>query len=512
MVSKADIEGLRLRKKELEQPGKPLPAGKLSARQRINLLADPGSFEENDGFLESIPPKFGRFKGKVTRKQAVITGTALVEGRRVYLYAQDVSVEAGALGERESLKICKLFDLALQNGAPMIGLNECGGARISEGIRNVGFWNVFRRNVSASGVVPQIFAIMGSCAGGAAYSPALGDFIFMIRDLGAMFVTGPAVVKAVIGEEVSKERLGGPQVHSQVSGVAHYLAESERDCLQKIRSLLGYLPSNNREKPPFLDTGDDPRRRDETLGDLVPEESKKSYDMRDVIRRVFDRGEFFEIHRGFARNLLVGFGRLGGKSVGVVASQPRVLAGCLDIHASDKGARFIRFCDAFNIPLISLVDVPGYLPGLEQEYGGIIRHGAKMLYAFAEATVPKITLVLRKAYGGAVSGMCVAARDGGADEVLAWPSAEIAAVGAAGSVEIFFGDEIRNAPDPEKRRGELIREFQEEVTSVYAVASKGRVEKIIEPADTRPALIQALESHAAKVETPPWKKHGNIPL
>ncbi len=511
MEWKAEIEELQAKIQEIEQPAKKPLAGKLSARERISRLADPGTFEEIDAFMESIAPKFGRFKGKTTIKQGVITGRAKIEGRPVCLYAQDASLEAGALGERESLKICKLMDLAVRNGFPLIGLNEGGGVRVSEGVRNYGFWNIFRRNVVASGVVPQLFAIMGYCAGGAAYSPALGDFIFMIKDVGAMFVTGPAVVKAIIGEEVSKEKLGGPQVHAQKSGVAHFIAANEEDCLNMIRSLLAYLPANNREKPPFVDTGDDPLRTDETLGDVVPEDAKKSYDMRQVIRRIFDRGDFLEVHRGFAQNLLTGFARLAGMSVGVVANQPRIFAGCLDINASDKGARFIRFCDAFNIPLISLVDVPGYMPGFEQEYGGILRHGAKMLYAYAEATVPKITLVIRKAYGGAISGMCIA-KDGGADEVIAWPSAEIAALGAEGAVEIFSKEEIRNAPDPGKRRRELIEEFQREVTSIYAVAGKGRVERIIEPKNTRPALIKALQAHSGKVDTLPWRKHGNIPL
>jgi acetyl-CoA carboxylase carboxyltransferase component len=511
MVSKLEIDEFRLKMKSLEDSAKRPRQGRLSPLERIEVVADPGTFEQIDAFLESLPPKFGRLKGKVTTKQGVITGRACVHGKQVYLYAQDSSVEAGALGEREGRKICKVMDLAVQNGAPVIALNDSGGARVSEGVRSSGYWNIFQRNVIASGVVPQIFAIMGSCAGGGAYSPALGDFIFMIKEQGSMFVTGPTVVKSIIGQEISKEGLGGPQIHSQVSGVAHFLAPTERECLDMIRTLLSYLPSNNREKPPFVDTGDDPWRTDESVGDVVPEDPKKSYDMRQVIRKVFDRGEFFEVHRYFAQNILTGFARLAGNSVGVVASQPRFLAGCLDINASDKAARFIRFCDAFNIPLINLVDVPGYLPGIEQEHGGILRHGAKMIFAYAEATVPKITLVLRKAYGGALSGMCVS-KERGADEVMAWVSAEVATLGADAAVKIFFAEEIRNSADPEKRRQELIKEFQEEVTSVYAVAAAGRIERIIEPKDTRPALVKALRSHSKKLETLPWKKHGNIPL
>jgi acetyl-CoA carboxylase carboxyltransferase component len=515
MVSKAQVEELWEKRKSLSDSEigreKQHAAGKLTARERIELLADPGSFHEIDAFMESFPPKFGKLKGKTTLRQGVITGAAQIQGRSVYLYAQDFTVEAGSLGEREARKTARVIDLAMQNGVPLIGLNDSGGAKVSEGLRNFAFWNIFQRNVMASGVVPQIFAILGPCAGGAVYSPALGDFIFMVKDISAMFLTGPAVVKAVTGEEVTKEKLGGPSVQTQISGVAHFLAASEKECMGMIKELLSYLPSNNRQKPPRVETGDDPLREDESLRDLVPEDPRKSYDMRQVVRRLVDGGNFFEVQRGFAANMLIGFARLDGDSVGVVANQPRVFAGCLDIHASDKAARFIRFCDAFNIPLITLVDVPGYMPGLEQEYGGIIRHGAKMLYAYAEATVPKITVILRKAYGGGISGMC-ASKERGADEVLAWPSAEVAALGAEGAVEIFFSDELKTAPDPEKRRQELIAEFREQVTSVYAVAATGRIDKIIDPKETRPALIKALRTHRSKSDSIPWKKHGNIPL
>jgi acetyl-CoA carboxylase carboxyltransferase component len=515
MVSKAQIDKLWDRRKNLDDPEatrkKQHEAGKLTARERIELLVDPGSFHELDAFMESFPPKFGRLRGKTTTRQAVITGVGQIQGSPVYLYSQDFTVEAGSIGEREARKVCKIIDLSMQNGFPLIGLNDSGGARVSEGVRNFAFWNIFQRNVMASGVVPQIFAILGPCAGGAVYSPALGDFIFMVKDIGAMFLTGPAVIKAVTGEEVTKEKLGGPAVQAQISGVAHFQASGEKECMAMIQELLSYLPSNNRQEPPRVETGDDPLREDESLREIVPADPKKSYDMRQVIRRIVDGEKFFEVHRGFAANILTGFARLDGGTVGIVANQPRVFAGCLDYHASDKAARFIRFCDAFNIPLITLVDVPGYLPGLEQEYNGIIRHGAKMLFAYAEATVPKITLVLRKAYGGGIAGMC-ASKERGADELLAWPSAEIAALGAEGAVEIFFPDEIKNAPDPQKRRQELIAEFREQVTSVYAIAATGRFDKIIDPKETRPSLIKALQIHHSKKDSLPWKKHGNIPL
>jgi len=515
MVSRTQLEELAEKKISMgdseSAKNKQRQAGKLTARERIGLLVDPMSFDELDAYMESNAPKFGRYKGKTSTRQAVITGAAKIQNRPVYLYAQDFTVEGGSIGEREARKICKIMDLAVRNGAPLIGLNDSAGARVSEGIRNYTLWNVFQHNVMASGVIPQIFAILGNCAGGAVYSPALGDFIFMVQGLGSMFVTGPAVVKAVTSEDVSMEKLGGPLTHTKISGVAHFLARSEKQCMEMIKELLSYLPANNRQKPPAVDTGDDPEREDETLWEVVPEDPKKAYDMRQVILRVVDQGNFFEVQHGFAPNILIGFARLDGVSIGIVASQPRFLAGCLDIHASNKGARFIRFCDAFNIPLVNLVDVPGYLPGLGQEHGGIIRHGAKMLFAYAEATVPKITLVLRKAYGGAVSGMCIG-KEHGADEILAWPSAEIAALGAEGAVEIFFPEEIKSASDPERRRQELIQEFRQQVTSVYALAATARIEKIIDPKETRPALIRALHNHSEKRESLPWKKHGLIPL
>ena len=515
MVSKIQIEELAKRRESAQDQeatrAKRHQSGKLTARERIDLLVDPGSFDELDSYMESNAPKFGKFKGKTSTKQAVITGAAKIENRAVFVYSQDFTVEGGSIGEREARKICKVMDLATDNGIPLIGLNDSAGGRVSEGVRYFTFWNIFQRNARASGVIPQIFAILGPCAGGSAYSPALGDFIFMVQNVGAMFVTGPAVVKAVTGEEVSMEKLGGPMTHTQISGVAHFLAKSEPECIERIKELLSFLPSNNREKPPQAETGDPHQRDDETLWEVVPEDPKKSYDMRKVIHRVVDREKFFEIQAGFAPNIIIGFARLDGKSIGIVANQPRYLAGCLDINASVKAARFIRFCDAFNIPLVNFIDVPGYLPGVGQEHGGILRHGAKMLFAYAEATVPKISLVLRKAYGGAISGMCVG-KENGADEILAWPSAEIAALGAEGAAEIFFSEEIKAAPDPKKRREELIEEFRREVIGVYAVAASGRIEKIIDPKETRPALIRALRNHAGKRDSLPWKKHGLIPL
>lgn len=515
MVSTIQLEELATRRKltkDMDASGtKRHQKGLLTARERIDLLVDPGTFDEFDSYMESIPPKFGKKKGCATQKQAVITGTARIDERQVYLYAQDFTVEGGAVGEREARKICKIIDLAIQNGKIIIGLNDAAGARVSEGIRDFSFWNIFQRNVRASGVIPQISAILGPCAGGSAYSPALSDFIFMVQDVGHMFVTGPAVINAVTSETVTMESLGGAQTHTQKSGVAHFRAKSEQECMIMIKELISYLPDNNRQSAPDLNTGDNPHREDEELAGLVPENPRSSYDMRKVILRVVDSGKFFEVQSDFAPNILIGFARLDGKSVGIVANQTRYLAGCLDINASVKAARFIRFCDAFNIPLVSLVDVPGYLPGVNQEHGGILRHGAKMLFAYAEATVPKIVLILRKAYGGAISGMCVG-HENGADEILAWPSAELAALGAEGSVDIFFSAEIKTAPDPKQRRQELIEEFQKNVTGVYAVAATGRIEKIIDPKETRSALIRAFHNNNEKQDTLPWKKHGSIPL
>lgn len=484
--------------------------GKLMARERIELLVDKDSFDEIDPFMESMPLKFG--EGGIHRRQSVITGSALVQGRRVFMYAQNFLVEGGSVGEREARKICKVLDLAIKNGKPFIGINDSAGARIKEGVRNFTYTNVFVRNVMASEVIPQIFAILGPCAGGAVYSPALGDFIFMVENIGQMFLTGPAVIKSVIGETISKNELGGAKIHNELSGVAHFLMKSEQECFDTIKRLLSYLPSSNRENPSYLDSGDDPRRREEAFEHIIPNQPEKYYDMKDIIRLIVDHGEFLEIQSRFARNIIIGFGRLGGFTIGIVANQPRFLGGCLDINASAKSARFIRFCDAFGIPIISLVDVPGYLPGKDQEYGGIIRHGAKMLYAFMEATVPKIALILRKAYGGGIASMnCNKERS--ADELLAWPSAEVAAVGPEGSVDLFYGDQVKAAKDPASYRQKLVREFRENVTSPYVLAALGRIEKIIDPKDTRYELYKALRTHQDKVEERwPQRKHGLIPL
>jgi len=508
-------EVLRLYEKQKKQDHTPRDIekqhalGKLTARERIDLLLDPGSFYEFDSFMEGAPLKFG--KGDIQTKQSVITGTGKIHGKQIYLYSQDFTVEGGSVGEREARKICKIMDMAIQNGKPIIGLNDSAGARVREGVRNFAYWNIFNRNVVASGIIPQIFAIMGPCAGGAVYSPALGDFVFMVDKISGMFLTGPAVIKTVTSKEISKEELGGAKIHNDISGVSHFFVQTEKECLEKIKFLLDYLPSNWREKPPFIPSDDDPNRTDVRFYDIVPDDPKKLYDMHQTISLIVDEGKFLEVQARFAKNILIGFGRLAGYTIGIVANQPRFLGGCLDIHASDKSSRFIRFCDAFNIPLITLVDVPGYLPGKQQEYGGIIRHGAKMLYAYAEATVPKIVLILRKVYGGGIAGMC-SSKERGADELLAWPGAEIATLGAEGAVDLFYGEEIRSAPNPEMRRNELIQEFREKVASPYTVSATGRIERIIDPQETRKELVQALLRNLDKKESPPQKKHGIIPV
>ena len=512
MALRPDV--LKLHSKQNEQENTPREIekqhalGKLTARERIALLVDPGSFYEFDSFMEGTPSRWG--KEKIQTRQCVITGTGRIRGRQVYLYSQDFTVEGGSVGEREARKICKIMDMAMENGKPIIAINDSAGAKVTQGVRNFGYWNIFNRNVTASGVVPQIFAILGPCAGGAVYSPALGDFVFMVDKISGMFLTGPAVIKTVTSEEISKEELGGAQVHNKVSGVSHFFVNDEKECLEKIKGLLDYLPSNWREKPPYLPPSDDPDRTEERFYDIVPENPKKLYDMRRIIGLLLDDGKFMEVQERFAMNILIGFGRLAGYTVGVIANQPKFLGGCLDIHASDKASRFIRFCDAFNIPLITLVDVPGYLPGKEQEYGGIIRHGAKMLFAYAEATVPKITLIVRKAYGGGIAGMCCN-KERGADELLAWPGAEMASLGPEGAANLFFGEEIKSAPDPATRRQELVREFREKIASPYTVSATGRFERIIDPKDTRKELVQALLRNLDKKAAPPMKKHGIIP-
>ncbi len=484
--------------------------GRLTARERLDLLLDKGSFRELDPFVVHRTTDFGLDKKKIM-SDSVVTGWGTIDGRLIYVFSQDFTVLGGSLGEVHAEKIVKLMDMAIKNGAPVIGLNDSGGARIQEGVVSLGgYADIFLRNTLASGVVPQLSAIMGPCAGGAVYSPALTDFIFMVRDSSYMFVTGPDVVKAVTNEIVSFEDLGGASVHSEISGICHVAADSEADTLFLIQKLLGYLPQNNMEDPPFVDTGDDPLRRDEALDSIIPDDPSKPYDVKEIISRVMDNGEFFEIHPNYAMNIVVGFARLGGHSVGIVANQPAVLAGVLDIEASEKAGRFIRFCDSFNIPVITFEDVPGFLPGTVQEHGGIIRSGAKLLYAYCEATVPKLTVVTRKAYGGAYDVMSSKHIRG--DLNLAWPTAEIAVMGPEGAVNIIFRHELAEADDPVARKAELVEEYREKFANPYVAASRGFIDDVIEPRDTRPRLINALEMLQNKRDSNPPKKHGNIPL
>ncbi|MCC6499853.1 MAG: methylmalonyl-CoA carboxyltransferase [Anaerolineales bacterium] len=483
--------------------------GRLTARERIELLVDKGSFRELDPFVQHRTHDFDLGKQKF-RADSVVTGWGTVEGRLVYVFSQDFTVFGGSLGEVHAEKICKVMDLAMKNGAPMIGLNDSGGARIQEGVVSLaGYADIFLKNTLASGVIPQISAIMGPCAGGAVYSPALTDFIFMTRNTSYMFVTGPDVVKAVTHEEVTQEELGGASVHSEKSGVCHVAADNESDTLFLIRKLLGYLPQNNMEDPPFS-ASDDPLRMDEALDSIIPDDPNKPYDIKDVIRSIMDNGQFFEIHENYAQNIVVGFARLGGHSVGIVANQPAVLAGVLDIDASEKGARFVRFCDAFNIPIVTFEDVPGFLPGTNQEHHGIIRSGAKLLFAYCEATVPKLTVVTRKAYGGAYCVM--SSKHIRSDVNLAWPTAEIAVMGPDGAVNIIFRKELEKAKDPVKRKAELVADYREKFASPYVAAERGYIDDVIEPKETRPRLINALEMLSNKRDSNPAKKHGNIPL
>jgi propionyl-CoA carboxylase beta chain len=484
--------------------------GRLTARERLEILLDQGSFHETDMFVTHRTHDFDLDRRKYL-SDSVVTGWGTIDGRLVYVFSQDFTVFGGSLGEVHAEKVCKIMDMALKNGAPVIGLNDSGGARIQEGVVSLGAYaDIFLRNTLASGVIPQVSAIMGPCAGGAVYSPAMTDFIFMVRHSSYMFITGPDVVKAVTHEEVSYEDLGGADIHATTSGVCHYAADSEADCLFKIRQLFSYLPQNNVDDPPFVATEDDPLRMEEELDHIVPDDPSKPYDMRDVIRLIVDDGIFFEIHESYAQNIVVGFARLGGYSVGIVANQPAVLAGVLDINSSDKGGRFVRFCDAFNIPIITFVDVPGFLPGTGQEHGGIIRHGAKLLYAYCEATVPKITIITRKAYGGAYDVMSSKHIRG--DMNIAWPSAELAVMGPDGAVNIIFRKELAEAEDPEKRKSELVAEYREKFAHPYIAASRGYIDDVIEPRYTRQRLINGLEILSTKRDTNPPKKHGNIPL
>jgi acetyl-CoA carboxylase carboxyltransferase component len=486
--------------------------GKMTARERLELLLDPGSFHELDAFVVHRARDFGMdAEDKKFLGDSVVTGWGTINGRLVYVFSQDFTVFGGSLSEVHAEKIVKIMDMAVKNGAPLIGLNDSGGARIQEGVISLaGYADIFLRNTLASGVIPQISAIMGPCAGGAVYSPALTDFIFMVKGTSYMFVTGPDVIKAVTHEEVTFEELGGAMTHSAISGVSHVAADSEADCLYLMRELLGYLPQNNMEDPPFVPTSDDPLRTDERLDTIVPDNPNKPYDMQEVIRMVVDDGAFYEIHRHYAKNVVVGFARLGGHAVGIVANQPAELAGVLDISASEKAARFVRFCDCFNIPIITLEDVPGFMPGVDQEHGGIIRAGAKLLYAYCEATVPKITVITRKAYGGAYDVMSSKHIRG--DLNLAWPTAEIAVMGPEGAVNIIFRRELAEADDPEARRAELVQEYRDKFANPYIAASRGYIDDVIEPRETRPRLINALEVLANKRDTNPPKKHGNIPL
>ncbi|MGW8318529.1 MAG: acyl-CoA carboxylase subunit beta [Candidatus Promineifilaceae bacterium] len=485
-------------------------AGKLTARERIDLLLDKGSFREIDAFVMHRETNFGMMEQRILG-DSVVTGWGTVEGRLVYVFSQDFTVFGGSLSQVHAEKVCKIMDMAMRNGAPIIGINDSGGARIQEGVVSLGgYADIFLRNTLASGVVPQISAIMGPCAGGAVYSPALTDFIFMVKNTSHMFITGPDVVKAVTGEDVTFEQLGGAMTHNQASGVAHMAAASEADCLYLIREMLSYLPSNNMEDPPFKTSRDDALRTEMALNSIVPDSPNKPYDMKEIIRLVVDNGEFYEIQEHFAQNIVVGFARLGGFPIGIVANQPMVLAGVLDINSSEKAGRFVRFCDCFNIPLIVFEDVPGFLPGVDQEHGGIIRHGAKLLYAFCEATVPKITVVTRKAYGGAYCVMN--SKHIRADLNLAWPTAEIAVMGAEGAVNIIFRRELAEAEDPGERREELVGDYSERFANPYAAARRGYIDDVIEPSETRPRLINALNMLQNKRDHNPPKKHGNMPL
>jgi propionyl-CoA carboxylase beta chain len=484
--------------------------GKLSARERIDLLLDEGTFEEVDKLVRHRCHDFGMDQ-QVVDGDGFVTGYGRVHGRLVYVFAQDFTVFGGSLSEANALKICKIMDLALKTGAPVIGLNDSGGARIQEGVLSLaGYADIFLRNTLASGVIPQISAIMGPCAGGAVYSPALTDFVFMVDQTSHMFVTGPDVIKTVTHEDVTKEKLGGAETHNSISGVAHFLAHDDSECLRMIRELISYIPSNNRDDAPLGPTSDPADRADPALDKLVPSESNIPYDIKDIIQRVVDDGEFFEIHEYWAKNMVIGLARMDGRTVGIVANQPAFLAGCLDINSSVKGARFVRFCDAFNIPILTFEDVPGFLPGTEQEFGGIIRQGAKLLYAYAEATVPKITVITRKAYGGAYCVM--GSKHLRTDVNFAYPTAEIAVMGAEGAVNIVYRRELTTAVDQDAARRQKIDEFRERFANPFVAAERGFIDDVIEPHETRPKVIRALRMLATKVDTMPRKKHGNIPL
>ena len=502
------IEDLKARQEKIKLGGgqkridKHHAAGKLTARERVELLLDENTFVELDQFVTHRCVNFDMATVEAPG-EGVVTGYGTINGKLVYVFAQDFTVVGGSLGEMHAAKIVKVQQLALKMGAPIIGINDSGGARIQEAVDALaGYGKIFYNNTLASGVIPQISVIMGPCAGGAVYSPALTDFIYMVKNTSQMFITGPQVIKSVTGEEVTAETLGGAMTHNTTSGVAHFAAENDNDCIEQIRYLMSFLPSNNLEGSPVVACTDCANRMDESLNTLLPDNPNQPYNMKDIITSIADNGEFYEVQPYFAQNIITAFARFDGQSVGIIANQPSVMAGCLDVDASDKSARFIRFCDAFNIPLLNLVDVPGFLPGVSQEYGGIIRHGAKMLYAYSEATVPKITVITRKAYGGSYLAMC--SQDLGADQVMAWPTSEIAVMGPAGAANIIF----RGDPDVSAKTEQYIAEF----ATPYKAAERGFVDQVIEPKETRPRIITALSMLASKREQRPSKKHGNIPL
>lgn len=515
MSREAKLEKLAAKRQEVLLGGgekkieKQHQSGKMTARERIDALLDEGSFVELDQFVTHRGTQFGMDKA-VAPGEGVVTGYGTVDGRLVYVYSQDFTVLGGSLGEMHAAKICKVMDLAVKVGAPIVGINDSGGARIQEGVDALnGYGEIFKRNTLASGVVPQLSVIMGPCAGGAVYSPALTDFVFMVNKAN-MFITGPQVIKSVTGEDVSAEELGGAMSHNRVSGNAHFYAADEAECIGQIRRLLSFLPANNLEGAPLFDCADPAERVDEILATVVPDDPNKAYDMHDVITAIADNNDFFEVQPYWANNLITGYIRLNGISVGVIANQPKAMAGCLDINASDKGGRFIRFCDAMGIPLLTFVDTPGYLPGVAQEHGGIIRHGAKLLYAYSEATVPKMTVITRKAYGGAYLAMC--AKSLGADVAIAWPTAQIAVMGAQGAANIVFRKDIESAEDPAAKRAEKIAEYEDKFSNPYCAASRGLVDMVIEPDNTRYYLIKSLDSLLSKKESRPGKKHGNLPV
>lgn len=484
--------------------------GRMTARERLDYLFDPGTFRELDRHVRHRCVHFGMDKVEIPA-DGVITGFGRVDGRPVFAFAQDFTARAGSLGEMHSRKICKVMDLALKAGCPFVGLNDSGGARIQEGVDSLSaYGNIFFRNSCSSGTIPQLSAIMGPTAGGAVYSPAMTDFIFMVKGSSFMFITGPEVIRAVMGEDVTQENLGGAMTHNTKSGNAHFAAENDAHCLDQIKTMLSYLPANNMEDPPIVDTGDDPNRVAPELDTIIPDNPNAGYDMKDVIRAIVDNGEFFEPHEYYAPNIIVAFARLNGRTIGIIANQPKVLAGCLDIDASDKASRFIRFCDAFNIPMLTIADVPGYLPGTNQEWGGIIRHGAKLLWVYSEATVPKLLLTTRKDYGGSYLAMC--SKDLGNDYAIAWPTAQIAVMGAAGAANIIFAKEIKAAEDTAAKRKECINRYETLFNNPFRAAERGFIDAVVVPRDTRPRLIEALEILCTKRELRPPKKHGNVPL